>query len=62
MYLLGRKDKRGWIMGLFNQLLWGIFIVSFGAWGLAPLSVSLVVMYTVNLRKWRNDELAQRSA
>lgn len=56
MYLLGNKDKRGWIVGLLNQLLWGTFIVAFGAWGLAPLSVCLLFMYTRNLLKWRREE------
>lgn len=60
MYLLGNKDKRGWIVGLLNQFLWITFIVVFGAWALSPLSGCLLVMYTRNLRKWRKDEqLAQ---
>lgn len=58
MYLLGNKDKRGWIVGLLNQLLWVTFIVAFGAWLLAPLSICLLFMYSRNLIKWKRDELS----
>jgi hypothetical protein len=56
MWLLGRKDFRGWYMGLISQAIWLVFIFSFSAWGLLPLSVSLTIMYVFNLRKWRRDD------
>lgn len=57
MYLLGNKDKRGWVVGLLNQFLWVSFIILFQAWLLAPLTVSLLYMYTRNLLKWRREDL-----
>jgi hypothetical protein len=30
--------------------------VAFGAWGLTPLTVALVVIYARNLRRWSADE------
>lgn len=53
MWLLGRKDYRGWIAGLLSQVVWLTFIFAFGAWGLLPLSIALVFMYSWNLYKWR---------
>lgn len=57
MWLLGKKDERGWIAGLFSQAIWFIFILTFQAWGLLTLSVPLTFMYVHNLRKWRLDSL-----
>lgn len=61
MYLAGNKDHRAWVLGIFNQFIWLAFIVSFGAWGLLPLTMVLTVMYARNLRKWK-FELAQRDS
>jgi len=53
----GHKRSRGWAIGLANQALWITFIVLFGAWGLLPLSLALIVMYGRNLLAWRRDEV-----
>jgi hypothetical protein len=55
MWLAGNKDWRGWAVGLGNQVLWFIFIVVFGAWGLLPLSLTLTVTYARNLIRWRAE-------
>lgn len=62
MWLLGKKDHRGWIVGLCSQALWLVFIFIFGAWMLLTLSVPLIFMYVYNLRKWRKDLLIQNEA
>lgn len=62
MWLAGNKDPRAWIVGLANQVLWLAFIVLFGAWGLLPLLVSLVVIYTRNLIKWRREASDERAS
>lgn len=53
MWLAGSKNPKGWTVGLVNQVLWFVFILMFGAWGLLPLNVALVVVYSRNLRKWK---------
>lgn len=58
MWRAGSHDWRGWAIGLANQALWFAFIVAFGAWGLLPLNVSLVVVYGRNLRRWRAEAAA----
>lgn len=58
MYEAGSKRSRGWLIGLCNQALWFVFIVAFGAWGLLPLNVALVVVYSRNLISWRAEERA----
>lgn len=58
MKLAGDKNKRGWVVGLANQALWFASIVAFGMWGLLPLNVALVFVYSRNLRLWAKQELA----
>ena len=55
MWLAGSNKWTGWLVGLCNQALWLAFIVAFQAWGLLPLSVALIVVYSRNLRRWRQS-------
>lgn len=59
MWLAGNKDRRAWIVGLGNQFLWITFALMFKAWGLLPLSLALIVVYTRNLIRW--SHLAKES-
>lgn len=59
MWLIGQKKSIGWIVGLVNQVLWITFAVMFEAWGLLPLSLALIVIYTRALLAWRRDDLAE---
>lgn len=56
MWLAGNKNPLGWMVGLFNQILWLLFIVLFEAYGLLPLSAFLTVVYTRNLIRWKAEE------
>lgn len=57
MWVIGNHSWKGWAIGLGNQALWLLFIVSFGAWGLLPLSLALIVTYTRNLLRWRRESI-----
>lgn len=56
MWLLAQKKSVGWIVGLCNQVLWVAFATTFKAWGLLPLTVALIFVYTKGLIKWRAEE------
>jgi hypothetical protein len=56
MWLLGNKNKLGWVVGLVNQAFWITFAIVFKAWGLLPLSLVLVFIYSRNLRRWIRDD------
>lgn len=58
MWLTGNKKWYGWAVGLANQIVWVTFIIMFDAYGLLPLFVALVVIYTRNLIKWRREDVA----
>jgi len=51
--LAGNLHRNAWLVGLANQLLWLVWIVVVGAWGLLPLNVALWIVYGRNHLKWR---------
>ena len=53
MLLAGNKRRGAWLVGLFNQCLWLIWIVLSSAWGLLPMNLALWVVYSRNYLKWR---------
>lgn len=55
MWAAGSKKPWAWLVGLGNQALWLVVIVTTGAWGLLPLSASLVVIYTRNHIRWTKE-------
>lgn len=52
MYLAGNKARLAWQIGLGNQALWAIFIVTTHQWGLAPMCAAITFVYARNLLKW----------
>jgi hypothetical protein len=50
--LAGNLHRNAWLVGLGNQLLWLIWIVVTGAWGLIPLNIALWIVYGRNHLKW----------
>jgi len=53
MWLAGDKKKLAWVLGLVNQCFWLFFIYQKQAWGLLPMTISLCIIYTRNLMKWK---------
>lgn len=56
MWLLRRRDWRGWVVGLGNQALWLVLIIQTHAWGLLLLTGSLIYVYTRGIIEWRRVE------
>lgn len=53
--LAGNKHRNAWLIGLGNQLLWLIWIVSVGSWGLLPMNIALWIVYGRNHLKWNRN-------
>lgn len=58
--MAGNKHPKAWLIGLGNQLLWLVWIVSVGTWGLLPMNIALWVVYGRNHLKW-NDPLGPQN-
>ncbi|WP_158669924.1 hypothetical protein [Bradyrhizobium guangdongense] len=50
--LAGDLHRNAWLVGLGNQLLWLIWIIATGTWGLIPLNIALWIVYGRNHWKW----------
>ena len=57
MVLAGQKDKRAWLLGLANQALWLVFIWHTKSWGLLVLLAALVVVYSRNYLRWKDEDV-----
>lgn len=52
-FVAGNKHPNTWAIGLVNQLLWLIWIISIQKWGLLPMNIGLWILYYRNHLKWR---------
>lgn len=50
--LAGNKYPSAWLVGLVNQALWLVWIVSTESWGLMPMNIALWIVYGRNHLKW----------
>lgn len=53
--LIARRRWYGWLVGVANQVLWVALIWERELWGLAPLSLVLLVRYSVAAWAWRKE-------
>lgn len=54
--LAGNKTRWAWAIGLGNQALWLVWIVTTATWGLLPMNLALWVVYGRNHFKWMKQE------
>jgi len=50
--LAGNLYRNAWLIGLVNQALWLVWIITVGAWGLLPMNAALWIVYARNHWKW----------
>lgn len=55
MFFAGNKKRHAWLVGLAGQLLWLIWIILSGAWGLLPMNIALWIVYGRNYIKWKHE-------
>jgi hypothetical protein len=52
-FLAGNKHPNAWAIGLVNQLLWLVWIISVEKWGLLPMNIGMWILYYRNHMKWK---------
>lgn len=52
MLLAGNKKKGAWLIGMINQALWLVYILTGHFWGLLPMNIALWIVYGRNYFKW----------
>ena len=55
--LAGNDSKHAWSLGVFNQLLWLIWIFTTSNWGLLPMNIFLWGVFARNYIKSRQREI-----
>lgn len=53
MILVGNLNKKSWLLGLWNQVLWLTWIVLSESWGFLPMNLAIWVVYTRNHFRWK---------
>jgi nicotinamide riboside transporter PnuC len=56
IYLAGRKNKWGWVIGILSQFLWVAFAISTAQYGFILGSICYGSVYAMNFIKWRKEE------
>lgn len=55
LWLAGRKDRRGWIVGVFAQVLWIAYATATQQWGFYVSALAYGWVYVRNARAWRPE-------
>lgn len=57
LWLAGKKDPRGWMVGVFAQILWILYATATKQYGFYISSIAYGWVYLKNARAWRNNEI-----
>lgn len=53
LYLAGRKDRRGWMVGIGAQVLWIAYATATHQWGFYFSALAYGFVYTKNAHAWK---------
>lgn len=56
LYILGNKNKLGFIFNFIANGLWAAVAIKYGIYGLLFVVVSSMFLNVKNYRKWKNGE------
>lgn len=60
IYLAGRKNSVGWLVGVFAQFLWLSYAVVTQQWGFLFTAVAYGAIYIKNWLVWRREANLQK--
>ena len=60
VWVSGRNLRLSWKVSLANQAVWLVFILSYDAWGLLPLTLALSGIFARHLWRTRDEHLDRR--
>jgi len=55
LWLMGRKVRWAPLLGIGNQVLWMIYIVTTEQWGLMPGVIAYTIIHIINARRWMRE-------
>lgn len=60
LILAGKKNKLGWAVGIFAQILWITYAIVTTQWGFIVSALVYGAVYARNWMLWRKDEVISR--
>lgn len=58
IYLAGKKNIYGWVLGFFAQFLWFTFGIISAQYGFILSAIAYGTVYALNYIRWRKEKLA----
>lgn len=55
LWLMGNKNSYAPMVGIFNQVLWIVYVVHTEHWGLLPGVLGYTLIHIRNAIKWRRE-------
>jgi nicotinamide riboside transporter PnuC len=62
IWLAGRNNKAGWLIGLGAQLLWLAYAIATRQWGFIVTAIAYGAVYARNWWRWREAERREAEA
>lgn len=59
LYLAGSKNKLGWLLGLFAQILWFLFAIATEQYGFIFSAFAYGFVYIRNYIRWGSEKKTQ---
>jgi len=61
MWLAGRHNKLGWLIGVAAQIIWFVYAIVTRQWGFIATAIAYSFVYARNWYRWRQLEHAVTS-
>lgn len=56
LYLAGKHDRRGWMVGVAAQILWLVYAVVTQQWGFVVTALAYGWVYSKNALAWKRED------
>jgi hypothetical protein len=55
MFMTGKKNRWGWLLSIFTQILWITYAICTQQWGFIPGSLAYGFVYAKNFIAWSKE-------
>jgi hypothetical protein len=55
MFFVGKKTAWGWMVLLFNEVIWTVYAIATEQYGFIVMAVAYAIVYIKSFIEWRKD-------
>ena len=55
MFFVGKKTAWGWLVLLFNEVIWTVYAIATEQYGFIVMAVAYAIVYIKSFIEWRKD-------